>query len=107
MARNKDKVDHVYENVYMPAMANGAQGRQYSVTMLYTDMLMSMAVGRIKWNGLPRGIDERFLEMVLLGNRLAFFYLEESVDRFVVTRATPSGNINPVSYTHLRAHETS
>lgn len=74
-------------------------------TLTYNDYfkrLYLLAVTMFKWEGLPDGIPERFIEDCLFEyGQCAFFYDEEL--GYMVTKVTPSGKLNlyniPVEYT--------
>ena len=82
MSRNKNRafVSTLNENV-----------RTYR---LYLDQILEIAIARYKWNGLPKTIDERFLELTLCGkNGSVLFFNDENIG-FLALPCTMSGRFN-------------
>ena len=46
-------------------LGNSAVNRERAIGQALTRMITSLAVNRFKWEGLPKSIDPRFLEMQL------------------------------------------
>lgn len=82
MSRNKNRafISTLNENV-----------RTYR---LYLDQILEIAISRYKWNGLPKTIDERFLELTLCGkNGTVLFFNDENIG-FLALPCTMSGRFN-------------
>ena len=82
MSRNKNRqfISTLNENV-----------RTYR---LYLDQILEIAIARYKWNGLPKTIDERFLELTLCGkNGAALFFNDENIG-YLALPCTMSGRFN-------------
>ena len=61
---------------------------------LYLDQILEIAIARYKWNGLPKTIDERFLELTLCGkNGTVLFFNDENIG-FLALPCTMSGRFN-------------
>ena len=61
---------------------------------LYLDQILEIAIARYKWNGLPKTIDERFLELTLCGkNGSVLFFNDENIG-FLALPCTMSGRFN-------------
>ena len=61
---------------------------------LYLDPILEIEIARYKWNGLPKTIDERFLELTLCGkNGSVLFFNDENIG-FLALPCTMSGRFN-------------
>lgn len=61
---------------------------------LYLDQILEIAIARYKWNGLPKTIDERFLELTLCGkNGSVLFFKDENIGHLALP-CTLSGRFN-------------
>ena len=61
---------------------------------LYLDQILEIAISRYKWNGLPKTIDERFLELTLCGkNGAVLFFNDENIGHLALP-CTMSGRFN-------------
>lgn len=61
---------------------------------LYLDQILEIAIARYKWNGLPKTIDERFLELTLSGkNGAVLFFKDENIGHLALP-CTMSGRFN-------------
>lgn len=94
----KSKSKHM-NPVYDKGLPRNAiwQSAQYNeqTFMFYYDWLIQLACSRFQWQGLPDGIDKRFMELVINSQGLAvFFYEENNYDQFFCTQATAAGTIN-------------
>ena len=78
------------------------KNRQFTSTMnenvrthrLYLDQILEIAIARYKWNGLPKTIDERFLELTLCGkNGAVLFFKDENIGHLALP-CTMSGRFN-------------
>lgn len=97
--------DHVWDNYYAP-MANGFKNNptrnfKFLVKNMYMRHLTELAINRFKWEGLPKAIDQRFLELELFRHALVVFYQETDPkftanfgSRFFATAAAPMGALN-------------
>ena len=62
--------------------------------ILYLDQILEIAIARYKWNGLPKTIDERFLELTLCGkNGAVLFFKDENIGHLALP-CTMSGRFN-------------
>ena len=84
---------------------NATENRRYVNIGMYYHLLKQLAVSRFSWQGLPPGIDERFIELRLFENGgmpLIFFYDRIRL-RYMVTECSNMGfqntYLNPTSYT--------
>ena len=61
---------------------------------LYLDQILEIAISRYKWNGMPKTIDERFLELTLCGrNGASLFFFDEDIGHLALP-CTLSGRYN-------------
>ena len=99
------KRDLVWDNYYAPA-ANGFKNNpnrnyKFLIKSMYMRHLTELAINRFKWEGLPKSIDSRFLELELFRHALVTFYEETRPEfvanygkRFFATAAAPMGALN-------------
>lgn len=62
--------------------------------LLYLDQILEIAIARYKWNGLPKTIDERFLELTLCGKNGAVLFFNDENIGFLALPCTMSGRFN-------------
>ena len=48
----------------------------------YTIRLLNIALARFKWENVPKGIDIRYLELMLITQGSALVFYEDSLDQF-------------------------
>lgn len=60
----------------------------------YFDQLTEWAYTRFKWNYLPDGCNERYLETTLFYGGLCVFYFDERFGEFMCVRATGAGEVD-------------
>lgn len=78
------------------------KNRQFMTTLnenirtyrLYLDQILEIAIARYKWNGLPKTIDERFLELTLCGKNGAVLFFNDENIGFLALPCTMSGRFN-------------
>lgn len=110
MARNRGKGttnrDYVWDNYYAP-MAGGFNGNRnrdmhFLIKNMYMRHLTELAINRFKWEGLPKSVNPRFLELELFRHALAVFYLDKNTGSHLAVAAAPVGALNvyqdPVAY---------
>lgn len=82
---------------------NPSTERQAEIHRNIERNIAELAVNRFKWEGLPEGIDPRFLEMTLLLNGLAVFYWDDRFNKLLCVKASSTGYVNfmdwPTAYT--------
>lgn len=91
------KTDYVQDNIY--ARFNGFKNnpninQKAMLKSMYLRALTGMSMSRFKWHGLPDTVDERFLELTLMGRGLAVFYYDAEYGRFMALRGTGAGSVN-------------
>ena len=83
-------------------LGNSAVNRERVIGQALTRMITSLAVNRFKWEGLPKSIDPRFLEMQLFYHGLAVCYWDHDYDKLLAVRGSGIGYVNmldnPVSF---------
>lgn len=84
---------------------NPNKNRQFLIESMYQRVLTELAVNRFKWEGLPKTVNPRWLELTLFYTALSVFYYDTEYNEYLALRATGSGRINmvdnPVSFTML------
>ncbi|MDE5978316.1 MAG: hypothetical protein K2G70_07650 [Turicibacter sp.] len=60
----------------------------------YFRYMLDIAVNVIKWENLPEGMDERYLEMSLIKNGYCYFFKDEIVDKYVSLSGANSGGFD-------------
>jgi len=80
---------------------NPQQNTKRLILNMYKRHLTELAMNRFKWDGLPKEIDSRFMELELFRHALVTFYEETDAEfirnfgrRFFATAASPMGGLN-------------
>lgn len=60
----------------------------------YFDRLTELAISMFEWKNLPKGIDERFLELTLFNKGYAVFYKDTDLDQFIALPCAIGGTLN-------------
>lgn len=68
--------------------------QQTTRVRMYQRLIEMLAISRFKWINLPKGIDERFIEMTLFERGLVIFFPDKKKHRWMATQATYNGKIN-------------
>lgn len=99
------KKDYVKNTVYREVMAakpSTSENRQAALEYIYRRQLMGKCISRFTWEGLPNGIDPRFIETTIFNNGYSVFYYDSFFDMFMAMPATISGPLdiqdNPTGY---------
>lgn len=99
------KRDHVKNTIYREVMAarpSTAENRQAALEFMYRRQLMGKCISRFTWEGLPNGIDPRFIETTIFNNGYSVFYYDTFFELFMAMPATISGPLdiqdNPTGY---------
>ena len=98
----RNKEDYVRTEFYDPQLMgklaysnNPTRNRTRQIERFYVIHLTQMAANRFTWYGLPKEIDQRYLEMALTQRGLAVFFKEEKVyNEYMVLRAGSLGPLN-------------
>jgi len=104
MARQRD---YVWDNYYVPYGSgfkpNTTNDLHALTERMYMRHLTELSMNRFKWEGLPKSIDSRFIELQLTNMALAVFYWDERFNRFLCVAASPNGGLNmyqnPIGFT--------
>lgn len=90
---------HMFPKNYLP---NTAMKREMAISVMLQRVITGIAVSRFKWEGLPKSVDPRFLEMCLFYHGLAVVYKDNEYDKILAVRGAGAGWINmldnPVSF---------
>ena len=99
------KRDYVKNTVYREVMAakpSTSESRQAALEYMYRRQLMGKCISRFTWEGLPNGIDPRFIETTIFNNGYSVFYYDSFFEMFMAMPATISGPLdiqdNPTGY---------
>lgn len=86
----------------MAAKPSTSENRQASLEFMYRRQLMGKCISRFTWEGLPNGIDPRFIETTIFNNGYSIFYYDSFFELFMAMPATISGPLdiqdNPTGY---------
>lgn len=77
-----------------PFASNDERGRLTLIQGMYERILIELCVNRFKWTGLPKTIDERYLELTLFSRALCVFYKDEEFGRYLALNAANAGRVN-------------
>lgn len=99
------KKDYVKDTIYREVMAakpSTSESRQAQLEFMYRRQLTGKCISRFTWEGLPNGIDPRFIEMTIFNNGYSVFYYDSFFEMFMAMPATISGPLdiqdNPTGY---------
>lgn len=97
-----DFVKHGIYNKVMLAPVSSSEARQIQLEHMYRKQLMGKCLSRFTWEGLPNGIDPRFIEATIFNNGYSVFYYDSFFELFMAMPATISGPLdiqdNPTGY---------
>lgn len=101
MAKN----DYVKTGIYNKIMLkppSSSEVRQVQLEHMYRRQLMGKCLSRFTWEGLPNGIDPRFIEATIFNNGYSVFYFDTLFEMFMAMPAAISGPLdiqdNPTGY---------
>ena len=83
-----------YSSQFKPMTNNHAQRVKRRTENLFIRVLSELSLNRYRWNGLPPGVDTRYIEMSLLYHGLVVFFYDHSYDRHFALRASGVGQPN-------------
>lgn len=99
------KPDYVKNGIYNKIMLkppSSSEARQMQLEHMYRKQLMGKCLSRFTWEGLPNGIDPRFIEATIFNNGYSVFYYDTFLELFMAMPATISGPLdiqdNPIGY---------
>lgn len=97
--------DFVRKTIYepfKPTTGSRSEDRQFQLEYMYQKQLSGKCMSRFDWEGLPNGIDARFIEATLFSQAYAIFYYDTLFDMFMCMPATQIGPLdiqdNPTKY---------
>jgi Phage Connector (GP10) len=102
MARRKRNVleqsDAIAQGYYLPHLyAQQTAGTQTSlIEMMLWRMLLEISLNRFKWEGLPKEVNIRWMEMALCKGALSVFLFDRRVDRYFALPGSGKGPLNMV-----------
>ena len=99
------KKDYVKTGIYNKIMLkppSSSEARQTQLEHMYRRQLMGKCLSRFTWEGLPNGIDPRFIEATIFNNGYSVFYFDTLFEMYMAMPATISGPLdiqdNPTGY---------
>lgn len=99
------KKDYVKTGIYNRIMLkppSSSEVRQTQLEHMYRRQLMGKCLSRFTWEGLPNGIDPRFIEATIFNNGYSLFYFDTLFELFMAMPAAISGPLdiqdNPTGY---------
>lgn len=99
------KKDYVKTGIYNKIMLkppSSSEARQTQLEHMYRRQLMGKCLSRFTWEGLPNGIDPRFIEATIFNNGYSVFYFDTLFEMFMAMPAAISGPLdiqdNPTGY---------
>lgn len=99
------KKDYVKTGIYNKIMLkppSSSEARQTQLEHMYRRQLMGKCLSRFTWEGLPNGIDPRFIEATIFNNGYSVFYFDTLFKMFMAMPAAISGPLdiqdNPTGY---------
>lgn len=73
---------------------NAITARHAMIQRMYIRVLTELACNRFKWDGLPKSVDIRFMEMTLFEQALSIFYFDKDYDKFFALNGTMTNGLN-------------
>lgn len=99
------KKDYVKTGIYNKIMLKpptSSEVRQVQLEHMYRRQLMGKCLSRFTWEGLPNGIDPRFIEATIFNNGYSVFYFDTLFEMFMAMPAATYGPLdiqdNPTGY---------
>ncbi len=99
------KKDYVKTGIYNKIMLkppSSSEARQTQLEHMYRRQLMGKCLSRFTWEGLPNGIDPRFIEATIFNNGYSVFYFDTLFEMYMAMPAAISGPLdiqdNPTGY---------
>lgn len=99
------RADFVKDNVYsgiQGVIPSQSESRQARLQNMYFRQLMGKCMSRFTWEGLPNGIDPRFIEKTIFESGYSLFYYDSFFEMFMSMPATQYGltdiQDNPTGY---------
>jgi hypothetical protein len=91
VSRNRN--DYV-RGIYDEFRNNPGRNRKSVEVRMYERLISEMAMARFDWQGMPKSIDIRFLELTLFYQALSVFYFDRDFDCYFALRGSGTGPIN-------------
>lgn len=92
MTKRSDFVSReIYSQVGGTPLPSSSEGRQAQLEAMYYRQLCGKCMSRFTWEGLPNGIDPRFIEKTILNSGYSLFYFDTLLELFMAMPATETG----------------
>ena len=102
MSKRGDFVKREFYDKPTNIVGTTSETRQVQLQNMYWSQMRGKCMARFTWEGLPNGIDPRFIESTLLDNGFAIFYYDTFFEMFMCMPATQTGMLdiqdNPISF---------
>ena len=102
MSKQGDFVKQEFYDKPSSLTGSTSEVRQTQLQHMYRSQMRGKCMARFTWEGLPNGIDPRFIESTLLDNGFAIFYYDTFFEMFMCMPATQTGILdiqdNPISF---------
>lgn len=70
--------------------------REARIVRMYQRILTELAANRFKWEGLPKSIDVRYMELSLFYQALCIFFKDDDLNAYLALRGGGIGALNPM-----------
>lgn len=102
MSKRADFVKQEFYNKPGNVVGSSSEVRQSALQSMYWNQLRGKCIARFTWEGLPNGIDPRFIENTLMDNGFAIFYYDTFFEMFMCMPATQTSILdiqdNPTAF---------
>ena len=102
MSKRADFVKQEFYDKPGNVVGSSSEVRQSALQSMYWNQLRGKCIARFTWEGLPNGIDPRFIENTLMDNGFAIFYYDTFFEMFMCMPATQTSILdiqdNPTAF---------
>lgn len=102
MSKRADFVKQEFYDKPGNVVGSSSEVRQSALQSMYWNQLRGKCIARFTWEGLPNGIDPRFIESTLMDNGFAIFYYDTFFEMFMCMPATQTSILdiqdNPTAF---------
>jgi hypothetical protein len=102
VSKRADFVKQEFYNKPGNVVGSSSEVRQSALQSMYWNQLRGKCIARFTWEGLPNGIDPRFIENTLMDNGFAIFYYDTFFEMFMCMPATQTSILdiqdNPTAF---------
>lgn len=102
MSKRADFVKQEFYDKPGAVVGSSSEIRQSTLQSMYWNQLRGKCIARFTWEGLPNGIDPRFVENTIMDNGFAIFYYDTFFEMFMCMPATQTSVLdiqdNPTAF---------